>query len=243
MGKQVHARPAATDAARAGRCVQVLATVLLVAGGLFLTGCGASLNSELAGGQEDQKAMSLATDPATGTASKEKAVRLPKAADAFVSASAPGSTAYKIGPQDVLDISVFKAPELARQVQVADAGTVNLPLVGEIRAAGKTAQEVEHDLAKKLGAKYMQSPQVTVYVKEYNSQRVTVEGAVKKPGVHTLKGRTSLLQFIAMSGGLDAVSDSAVVVFRRTDGKRYAARFDIDEIRAGRAEDPTIMAG
>ena len=72
---------------------------------------------------------------------------------------------------------------------------------------------------------------------------MTVEGAVKTPGVHTLKGRTSLLQFIAMSGGLEPVSDSAVVVFRRTDGKRYAARFDIDEIRAGRAEDPTIMAG
>jgi polysaccharide biosynthesis/export protein len=215
-----------------------------VAGGLFLTGCGASLNSDLAGGQEDQKAMSLATDPATGTASKEKAVRLPKAADAFVSASAPGNTAYKIGPQDVLDISVFKAPELARQVQVADAGTVNLPLVGEIRAAGKTAQEVEHDLAKKLGAKYMQSPQVTVYVKEYNSQRVTVEGAVKKPGVYPLRGKMTLMKSLAMAEGLDPTSDTSnVVVFRQVEGKRFAAKFDIDQIRAGKAEDPLVVQG
>jgi polysaccharide export outer membrane protein len=94
----------------------------------------------------------------------------------------PSSSAYKIGPLDVLDISVFKVAELSKSVQVADGGTINLPLVGEVPAAGKTAQEVETDLTAKLGAKYLQSPQVTVFVKEYNSQRVTVDGAVKKPG-------------------------------------------------------------
>ena len=73
---------------------------------------------------------------------------------------------------------------------------------------------------------------------------MTVEGAVKTPGVHPLKGKTSLLQLVAMSGGLDsAVSDSTVVVFRQTDGKRYAARFDVDAIRKGSAEDPPILPG
>jgi polysaccharide export outer membrane protein len=117
-------------------------------------------------------------------------------------------------------------------------------LLGGVVAAGKTTRELEKELASKLGAKYLQSPQVTVSVKEYNSQRVTVEGAVKTPGVHPLKGNTSLQQLIAMSGGLDTTkADWTVVVFRQTDGKRYAARFDVDAIRKGQAEDPTIMPG
>jgi polysaccharide export outer membrane protein len=244
MGKQIHARPAAIGAARAARRAPVLAAVLLAAGGLFLTGCGASFNSELPAAGPDVTATrsGLVAEPVT--ASKEKAVRLPKAADAFASAATPGSAAYKIGPQDVLDISVFKAPELARSVQVAESGTINLPLVGEVHAVGKTAQEVERDLAKRLRAKYMQSPQVTVYVKEFNSQRVTIEGAVKKPGVYPLRGKTTLMHFIAMAEGLDPTSDSSnIVIFRRVDGKRFAAKFDIAQIREGKAEDPTIVQG
>ena len=122
-------------------------------------------------------------------------------------------------------------------------GTINLPLVGEVPAAGKTAQDVERDLTKKLGSKYLQNPQVTVFVKEYNSQRVTMEGAVKKPGVYPIRGKNSLLQFIATAEGLDPNSDSTVVIFRQTNGKRTAARFDVSEIRSGNAEDPIIQSG
>jgi polysaccharide export outer membrane protein len=135
-------------------------------------------------------------------------------------------------------------PELARTVQVDDVGSISLPLLGDVSAAGKTARELEHELAKKLGAKYLQSPQVSVAIREYNSQRVTVEGAVKSPGVHPLKSKTSLLQIVAMSGGLDnASSDSTVVVFRYTGGKRYAARFNLDAIKKGEAQDPPILPG
>jgi len=166
------------------------------------------------------------------------------AADKLTSGAKPGSTGYKIGPLDVLEFSVFKVPELQRVAQVAETGTVNLPLVGEVQAAGKTAQQVERDLAAKLGAKYLQSPQVTILVKEFNSQRVTVEGAVKTPGVQPLRGQMSLLQVLAQAGGLDsAVSDSTVLVFRQIDGKRAAARFDIAQIRAGTANDPVVLAG
>lgn len=163
--------------------------------------------------------------------------------EAFTAVSTPGNTAYKIGPQDVLDISVFKVPELSKSVQVADSGTVNLPLVGEIPAAGKTAQEVERDLTGKLGAKYLQSPQVTVFVKEYNSQRVTIEGAVKKPGVYPVRGKTSLLQFVAMAEGLDPAAQDEIVVFRQVDGTRVAGKFDVEDIRAGRSQDPAIREG
>ena len=160
------------------------------------------------------------------------------------SGSVDALAAYKIGQADVLEISVFKVPELARTVEVAENGTISVPLLGEVSVAGKTAREIEHDLAKKLEGKYLRSPQVTVNVKEFNSQRVTVDGAVRKPGLHALKGKTTLLQIIAMSGGIDTDrSDWTVVVFRNTDGQRHPTKFDIDSIRSGQAQDPLILPG
>lgn len=220
-----------------------LLMLLLAACAASLGGCGNSLNNQFELMQAEQSTgAGLVSAP--GTSAEGKSVRLPRSADALTSSATPGSTTYKIGPADVLDISVFKVPELARTVLVDDAGAINLPLLGDVPAAGKTARELEKELAKKLGAKYLQSPQVTVAVKEYNSQRVTIEGAIKTPGVHALKGKTTLLQLVAMSGGLDtASSDATVVVFRNTDGKRYAARFDMDAIKKGEAPDPPILPG
>ena len=166
------------------------------------------------------------------------------ATDSFVAVTTPGNTAYKIGPEDVIDVSVFKVPELSKSVQVADGGTINLPLVGEIAAAGKTARDIELELTKKLGDKYLKSPQVTVFVKEYNSQRVTVEGAVKKPGVYPIRGKSSLLQLLASAGGLEEIAETGnILVVRQVDGKRYAGRFDLDAIRKGSADDPQVQQG
>jgi polysaccharide export outer membrane protein len=116
-------------------------------------------------------------------------------------------------------------------------------LVGDVIAAGKTPREVERELTALLGAKYLQNPQVSVYVKEFNSQRVTIEGAVKRPGVFPIQGNMSLLQAVAIAQGLESNSDDTVLVFRQTSGKRSAARFDIDSIRTGDAEDPPLQAG
>ena len=152
--------------------------------------------------------------------------------------------AYKIGYADVLDISIFKVPELERTVEVAENGTITFPPVGEVSVADKTVREIERDLANRLEARYLRSAQVTVSVKEFNSQRVTVEGAVMKSGVHALKGKTTLMQLIAMSGGIDRdISDSTVVLFRNGDGQRQATKFNIDEIRTGQAPDPLIFPG
>ena len=90
----------------------------------------------------------------------------------------------------------------------------------------------------------MQSPQVFVTVKEYNSQRVTVDGAVAKPGVFPLKGETTLVEVIAQAGGLSEMgSPSNVYVLRKVDGKKMAARFDLNEIRKGQKDDPVMHAG
>ena len=167
----------------------------------------------------------------------------PRAAQPSASFAATAENAYRIGSFDVLDISVFQVPELTKSVQVADSGTINLPLVGEVRVAGRTAQEVERDLTAKLGAEYLQNPQVTVFVKEYNSQNVTVSGAIKKPGVYPIRGKTTLAQLVALAGDFDAGSNSSVLILREQGGKRMAGKFDVSAIRKGQAQDPTLQGG
>ncbi len=157
--------------------------------------------------------------------------------------SDPNSKAYKIGPRDVLEVTVFKVPDLSKVVQVSEAGTISYPLVGEVQAGGRTAREIEHDLTKSLGAKYLQNPQITVFVKEYNSQRITVEGAFKKPGVYPITGGMSLLQATALAGGFEATADETVLLFRQLDGKRSVAKYDVGQIRQFKAEDPQLEAG
>jgi len=153
-----------------------------------------------------------------------------------------GSTDYRVGPLDVLDIEVFGVPDLTRSVRVSVDGEFFLPLVGMVPASGKTVGELQTEVAKRLEDGLMVNPQVTVFVKEYVSQRVTVEGAVREPGIYALTGRTSLLQIIAMSKGLDELANpGGIVIYRNIDGRRYAAAFDIREIRAGRLVDPEVL--
>lgn len=238
MRRHVQARCEGSGAqltAAPGRVLVVLAWCALA-----LAGCGPSLTKEFTALESPPAADER---PSGLTARGADAKPVARAADKLTSAATPGSSGYKIGPLDVLEFSVFKVSELTRTAQVSETGTVNLPLVGEVLAAGKTTQEMERELAGKLGAKYLQSPQVTVLVKEYNSQRVTVEGAVRRPGVYPIRGRTTLLQVIATAEGLDSQSDTTVVVFRRVEGKRMAARFDVGQIRSGATGDPAIQSG
>jgi polysaccharide export outer membrane protein len=151
---------------------------------------------------------------------------------------------HRVGPSDVLEISVFQVEALSKTVQVSASGQIALPLIGVVQAAGKTVAELEQEIATKLGEKYIQSPQVSVYVKEAMSQRVTVEGAVKNPGMVSLTGPTSLLQTIALSGGLTEFADpKGIVVFRTVQQQKMAARFNLSDIRAGKAQDPTLAGG
>ncbi len=167
-----------------------------------------------------------------------------QAPGALSATSTAGNSGYLVGPLDILEISVFKVPELSKSVQVADTGTINLPLLGEVQASGKTASEIEKDLTRQLGAKYLKSPQVTVYVKEHNSQRVTIEGALRKPGVYPIKGTMSLLQLVATAEGVDKdIYSKDVTVFRTADGNRTSQVYDIDAIREGKAADPPLRQG
>jgi polysaccharide export outer membrane protein len=110
-----------------------------------------------------------------------------------------------------------------------------------VQAGGLTIPELEAAIGKKLSEKYLQNPQVTAFVKEFTSQRVTLEGAIARPGIYPLTGRTTLLQAIALGGGLDRVADpKGVVLFRQIGGKKMGAVFDLRNIRAGKDEDPLL---
>jgi polysaccharide export outer membrane protein len=154
-----------------------------------------------------------------------------------------GSTAeYHIGPLDSIEVNVLQSSDLNRTVQVDAAGQINLPLIGTLIAAGKTTRELQSEIATRLQAKYFQSPEVSVAVREYASQRVTVDGAVNSPGVYPIAGRTTLLQAVALAKGPNReANDKQVVVFRNVGGQRLAARFDLDAIRSGTADDPEIF--
>jgi polysaccharide export outer membrane protein len=157
------------------------------------------------------------------------------------SGSYEGVSEYRIGPQDLIQVSIFQVDELNREVRVNSNGQVSLPLIGTVQAGGRTVQELEQDIAARLDASYLQSPQVTVFVKEFTSQRVTLEGAVKKPGIYPLSGKTTLLQAIAMAEGLTDLADpKGVVIFRTVDGKKMGAVFDMRAIRKGEIADPDI---
>ena len=170
----------------------------------------------------------------------------PAASHALASLTAgqkPGSKAYRIGADDVIEVTVYKVPDLTKSIQVTDNGMIAYPLIGEVAAAGRTTSELERELAQKLGGKYLQNPQVTVFVKEYNSQRVLVDGSFVKPGVYPVRGQGTLLQYVATSGGLLPNAESTIVIFRNVEGKQLAARFEIDEIRSGKSPDPEVKAG
>ena len=238
---------------REGVAARLWKAVLPAVCAAWVAGCAGSSSSAVSasGGLGDNAAPSYSSEtpaaaPATFTPTAS-AVHSTPAADAaakLTSAATPGSSAYKIGPLDTLEVSVFKVPDLSKTVQVAEDGTITYPLIGQVPAVGRTAHELEVDLKQKLGEKYLRSPQINVLVKEYNSQRVTISGAVKTTGVYAIKGRTTLLQVISMAGDIDLSTASGdIVVFRTVDGQRSAARFDADLIKNGKAEDPDVLAG
>lgn len=154
----------------------------------------------------------------------------------------PGAADYRIGPQDMLDINVSQVPELTKTVQVDSVGKVLLPLVGQIQASGRTPAELSDDIAQGLKKNYMKDPQVVVAVKEAQSQRVTIDGAVIQPGVYPLTGPTTLLQAVALAKGPDPklANVKKVAVFRTVQGARHSAFYDLQQIRSGKAGDPLI---
>ena len=185
----------------------------------------------------------LSTDVPHARAPARPQVAAAMPATAFDAASRTGLGEYRIGPEDLIEVQVFGVDQLARTVRVNSFGMVSLPLIGATPVGGMTANEAERAIGRKLAENYLQDPQVSVFIKEYTNQRVTVEGAVQKPGIYPLRGQTTLLRAIAVAGGQGSLSDLSNIVIYRADptGLRTGSQYDIEKIRRGEQDDPTVL--
>lgn len=151
---------------------------------------------------------------------------------------------YRIAPLDKLSVEVFQVKEFSGTYQVDLVGNIALPLIGSVRAVDLTSAELEARLTAKLSERYLQNPSVAVGVMEAAGSRITLEGAVKQPGLYPVYGRTTLLQVIAMGKGLEELANpKRVAIFRQIDGQRMAAAYDLTTIRTGEDPDPQIYRG
>lgn len=145
---------------------------------------------------------------ALGAQQKQKPVRIADASHSSapapprksaVATSAP-TNEYVIGPQDLLAIDVWKQPEISQVEPVRIDGKITIPLIGEVQASGKTPDALQNEIAQKLSA-YIQKPEVTVIVRQPNSQRFNIIGDVLRPGSYPLRARMTVLDALAVAGG------------------------------------------
>ncbi|QDP20451.1 polysaccharide biosynthesis/export family protein [Sphingomonas xanthus] len=178
-----------------------------------------------------------------GLDENSKAVRVAQALpppDATVSST--DFTNYRIGPMDVIAVTVFDAPELAREGAVDAAGNFAMPLIGSVEAGNKTPQQLSDAIAEKLRGKYLKNPQVAVNIKEAIARSVTVDGSVMQPGVYPVVGRMTLQQAVATAKGVNQDADiDKVIIFRTVNGQKMAAMFNLRDIRSGRYADPEVF--
>jgi polysaccharide export outer membrane protein len=138
---------------------------------------------------------------------------------------------YAIGPKDLLEIKVFDLPELNQTVRVAEDGTITLPLLGAVRVEGLSKNAVEARLKELLEEKWLENAQVSVFIKEYQSKRVALIGAVENPGMYKLVGKLTLLQVISEAGGFTENVSNEIFVLRNGTGEETATLvIDLEEL-------------
>ena len=123
----------------------------------------------------------------------------------FLGPSADRTTSsqdYRIGPEDLLEITVFEDEKLNKTVRVSSQGNIGFPLLGAVRVKGLTVSELEREIQGLLAEKYIQNPNVSVFIKEYRNQRIAVLGMVEKPGIFDVTGQKTVLDMLALAGGL-----------------------------------------
>ena len=158
-------------------------------------------------------------------------------------AAATTDSSYRIGPQDVLRIDVWKETEISRSVPVRPDGKISLPLLNDVQAAGLTAMELANVISEGL-KKFITNPQVTVTVTEILSQRIYVTGEVTKPGAFPLLPKMTALQAISSAGGFTQFANpKKSYVLRTENGKQVKHPFNYKEVLNGKAEDMPLVPG
>jgi polysaccharide export outer membrane protein len=153
--------------------------------------------------------------------------------DAKAATPATTDPAYIIGPEDVIDINVWKEPDMTRVVPVRPDGKISLPLINDVQAAGSTPQQLAAAVTEKL-RKFLTEPQVTVIVTQINSQRVFVVGEVLRAGAFPLIPGMTVLQALASAGGFTTFADMKKIhVMRLVNGKHVEMPFNYREVLKG----------
>lgn len=150
-------------------------------------------------------------------------------------------TAYELTAGDRLLVTVWKDPDLSRELLVAPDGEISFPLVGALVASGRTVRQLSEELTSKL-SEYIDDPVVTVALQEVRGSRVYVIGKVNRPGVYVLDGTLDVMQVLSLAGGMTAYADvNGIRILRRTEGKQVALRFAYNEVARGKDLDQNIL--
>jgi len=146
----------------------------------------------------------------------------------------PIANAYMIGPDDVLAINVWKEPEISRTLPVRPDGNISLPLIGDLLASGRTTQQLQELIKQQLTA-YLSSPEVTVLVQEVKSHKFNIIGEVAKPGSYVMTAPITVLDAIAVAGGLGEFARTTKIYVLRVnaDGTRVRLPFNYKQVIKG----------
>lgn len=165
----------------------------------------------------------------------------PPAAVETAKKAATADPNFVIGSQDVLDISIWKEPDLSRTVPVRPDGKISLPLLNDVQAAGLTPPQLAAQITTSLN-KFVTSPQVTVIVTQINSQRFYLLGEVARPGAYALIPGMTVLQAISNAGGLTLYANSKkVYLLREENGKQQKLPFNYKDVVAGKRTDQNVV--
>jgi polysaccharide biosynthesis/export protein len=146
----------------------------------------------------------------------------------------PHDDSFVIGNDDVLDINVWKEPDISRSIPVRSDGKISLPLVGEVQAAGRTPLKLEVEITSRL-KNYISEPEVTVIVQQINSQKFNILGQVNRPGTYVIANSPTVLDAIALAGGFrDFAKQKSIYVLRQNaDGTQTRIPFNYKEVVKG----------
>jgi polysaccharide export outer membrane protein len=156
---------------------------------------------------------------------------------------------YLIGQSNLLEIKVAQDPQLARTLRVDNRGDITMPLIGNVHAEGLTAKQLEVLIAKKLEKDYINKPDVMVFIREYTSLKVIVQGRVLRPGIYSMTGRPTLMEAVTQAGGFDEKADQTNVklVKAKTAGQKLGTEntqiFNVDLIKTAQQQDPVLESG
>jgi protein involved in polysaccharide export with SLBB domain len=152
--------------------------------------------------------------------------------------SAPSN--YLIQPNDVLDIRVFREPDLNTTARVANDGTIMVPLIGQVQVGGRSIGQAAQDIQSRLGTSYLPNPQVTLNITQFHHRRFTILGQVNRSGTYDFpdEGSLDILQALGLAGGYTSIADpSRVIIKRVVNGKVTSFRVNAKKLAAGKSDE------